>query len=130
MRKRMFLFGGIIFVCMALLAACQNESDDENELTAEETAESFLVHLSEGNYDEAYDQLDEGMEEAIETNDLEDVWSALEQSIGEHVSFEYESTDSDDGYEIVYIKSRHSKEDITFMVTVNGDLEVAGFFVV
>lgn len=132
MNKRIIILTMSLFVLLTILAACQNDDKETKESSAEDAAELFLMNLAEEKYEEAYDQLDEDMVDAIEVGDLEEVWTMVEQTSGDHIEFEYERTDgeTEEAYEIVYIKSIFSKEDITFMVTVTEDQEIAGFFVV
>ncbi len=123
---------GLLFICLfaliGSLAACQKEKEAED--TAEEAAEQFLTYIAEGKYEDAYEITDDKMKDLIAASDLEDVWTALEQTAGEHVSLKFDKKEEDDEYEIVYIISTFAKEDITFMVTVNEELEIIGFFVV
>lgn len=132
MGKRIIVFTISLFALLTLLVACQTDDEKSKESSVEDTAELFLKNLSEEKYEEAYDQLDEEMVDAIEIGDLEELWTMIEQTSGEHIEFEYERTDeeTEEAYELVYIKSIFSKEDITFMVTVTEDQEIAGFFVV
>lgn len=121
---------GILFICLfallGSLAACQKDEED----TAEEAAEQFLTYLAEGKYEDAYDITDDTMQDLIGPSDLQDVWTGLELTVGDHVSFTFDKKEADDEYEIVYITSTFSEEDVTFMVTVNEELEIAGFFVI
>lgn len=126
MRKKLVIVMVGLFALLATLTACQH---DETE-TAEWAAEQFLINLSEGKNEDAYEKMDATMKEAVSVEDLAELWSVLEQTAGDHVSFEYDKKQEDDGYEIIYIDTSFSKDDVTFMVTVNEDLEIAGFFIV
>lgn len=126
MGKRLVVVMVSLFVVLAMLVACQQ---DEAE-SAEWAAEQFLIDLSEGKNEEAYEKMDATMKEAVSVEDLAEIWSVLEQTAGDHVSFEYDKKQEDDGYEIIYIDTTFSKDDVTFMVTVNEDLEIAGFYVI
>ncbi len=132
MSKRIFLIMISAFAVLTILAACQDESTEEEsaDATAEETAEVFLNHLAEDEYEEACDLLDETMEDEIAASDLEELWTALNQQFGDHIEFEYQNTEegTDDDFDLVFIDSHHEKEDITFRVTINENQEVAGFF--
>lgn len=132
MSKRVFLIMVSAFAMLTILAACQDESTEEEttDQSAEETAELFLNHLAEDEYEEAYGQLDETMEDEIGASDLEELWTALNQQLGDHIEFEYQNIEegTDDDFDIVFIDSHHEKEDVTFRVTINEDQEVAGFF--
>jgi len=132
MSKRIFVVMVSAFAMLTMLAACQDESKEEEsaDATAEETAEVFLDHLAEEAYDDAYDLLDETMENEIDPSDLEELWTALNQQLGDHIEFEYQHIEegTDDDFDIVIIDSHHEKEDVTFRVTINEDQEVAGFF--
>lgn len=132
MSKRIFVIMVSAFAMLTILAACQDESKEEEsaDATAEETAEVFLNHLAEEAYDDAYELLDETMENEIDPSDLEELWTALNQQLGDHIEFEYQHIEegTDDAFDIVIIDSHHEKEDVTFRVTINEDQEVAGFF--
>lgn len=131
MRNRLWMMGIILLATLVSLAACQTEdaSDQAEASSAEEVAEQFLTHIAEGAYDKAYAQVDDEMEQVIDESDLKDVWTSLEQSVGDHVSLAYDKKEKDGDYDIVYIDSIFSKEDVTFMVTVDEDNKIAGFFV-
>src|SRR5699024_57980 len=129
MHKRLMLSFISICALFFVLTACQQDEQPKFE-TAEAAAEAFLIHLSKEEYGEAYELVDEEMEKAIDEKDLEDVWVSLEQSIGDHIEFEYQSTETDEPYTFVFIASHHSKEDMVFRVTVDEELNIAGFFIV
>lgn len=130
MNKRLILSFISLCTLFLVLTACQQGEKEPTFETAEEAAEAFLVHLSKEEYEEAYELVDAEMEKAIDVKDLEDVWVSLEQSIGEHIEFEYQSTEIDEPYTFVIIATHHSKEDMAFRVTVDEQLNIAGFFIV
>lgn len=111
-------------IAVSLLTSCQKEN------LARETAEQFIGFIADGEYEKAYEQVDESMKNAIEQTDLSYIWIALELSSGENESLTYDKTEEDDDHQVVYIDGVFSKGDVTFMITVNADQEVAGFFVV
>src|SRR5699024_5857782 len=129
MHKRLMLSFISICTLFFVLTACQQDEQQAFE-TADEAAETFLIHLSKEEFDKAYELLDEQMADEIEEQDLEDIWASLDQTIGEHIEFEYESTETDEPYEFVYIASHHEKEDIVFRVTVDEQFKIEGFFIV
>lgn len=122
-KQRNFLIIGCIIVA-SLLASCQKEN------LARDAAEQFIGFIADGEYEKAYEQLDESMKNSIEQTDLSYIWIALELSSGENESLTYDKTEQDDDRQVVYINGVFSEGDVTFMITVNEDQEVAGFFVV
>lgn len=124
LRKQTFFLGIGLIIAISLLAACQKEA------SAKETAEQFINYIAEGEYEKAYEQVDEDMENSIEQSDLSYIWIALELSSGENKSLTYDKTEQDGEHEVVFIEGEFTEGNVTFMITINKDQEVAGFFVV
>jgi len=106
-----------------MLTACKKNP------SAREVAEEFIESIKEGEYAKAYEQVDEEMENTIEESDLSYIWISLELSIGENESLTYDRTEKDGENEVVFMKGVFAEGDVTFMITMNQDKEVAGFFV-
>lgn len=122
-RQTVFLMIGL-FVAFGLLTSCQKET------SARQIAEQFIEYIADGEYEEAYELVDDDMEASIEQSDLSYIWIALEVSSGENESLTYDKTEQDGENEVVFIDAAFGEDDVTFMVTINADKEVAGFFVV
>lgn len=123
MKKSITIFLIGLFCASVMLSACQKEP------SAREVAEDFIQAIKEGEYAKAYGQVDKEMENTIEESDLSYIWIALELSSGENESLTYDKTEKDGEYEVVFIKGAFAEGDVTFMITINKDKEVAGFFV-
>ena len=123
MKKSITIFLIGVLCASFLLSACQKEP------SAREVAEEFIEAIKEGEYAKAYEQVDEEMENAIEESDLSYIWISLELSIGENESLTYDRTEKDGENEVVFMKGVFAEGDVTFMITINKDKEVAGFVV-
>ncbi|MCF3943753.1 DUF3887 domain-containing protein [Oceanobacillus alkalisoli] len=108
-------------------------TDESANATTDETvavAEEFIVQLSEGQYAEATENFDDTMAEQIGAEELQELWGSLEEQLGEFIASEYDQTESGDGYEVILIKGVFNDADATFQVTINENMEIAGFYIV
>ena len=104
----------------------ENESSIDDETIA--AAEKFIEQLSEGQYEEATANFDETMAEQVGAGELQEIWQSLEEQLGKFIASEYSEKEEVDDYEVILIKGVFNDADITFQVTVNEDLEIAGFY--
>lgn len=133
---------------LLLLAACseaeeqepvnENTGETEEQATDEHAAddavvgmaEEFIGQLNEGQYEEATEKFDETMREQLGPEELEELWISLEDQLGELVDYEYDRTETvDGGYEVILINGVFHDADATFQVTVDGNEEIAGFYI-
>lgn len=122
-RRIVFVFIGMLFT-FGVLTSCQQGE------TAKDVAEQFMEHISAGESEEAYELLDADMQDSIEIGDLSYIWTALEMASGENESLTYDKTEEDGANEVVFIDGVFAEGDITFLITVNENQEVAGYTVV
>lgn len=123
MKRNITIFITVILSASLILTACKKNP------SAREVAEDFIEAIKEGEYVKAYEYIDEEMEKNIEESDLSYIWVSLELSRGENESLTYDKTEKDGEYEVVFIKGAFAEGDVTFMITINKDKEVAGFVV-
>lgn len=131
----------ILVIIMVLAIGCsQDEGQDkgqgdqdenlnlENEIIID-LAETFIDQLSDGDYQEATENFDATMADQIGAEDLEEIWLALEEQLGNFIDQEYSSTEEVDEYSLVLITGIFNDDNITFQVTFNEDEQIAGFFI-
>ena len=108
----------------------QTEGEDENGANEEtvDVAEEFINQLSDGQFEEATENLDETMAEQVGAEELQEIWGSLEEQLGDFIAFEYNETEEVEDYEVILIKGVFNDADITFQVTVNENMEIAGFY--
>lgn len=106
----------------------ENEDDMKDEAIV--VAERFIDQLSDGQYEEATENFDATMAEQLRAEELQEIWGSLEEQLGHFIAFEYKETEEVDDYEVILIKGVFNDSDITFQVTVNEDMEIAGFYTV
>lgn len=104
------------------------EDNQENDQLID-IAENFIHQLQEGNYDKATEQFDEVMTEQLSPDDLEELWSDLENQMGDFTEQTYDSTGEMDGYQLVFITGTFENAEVTFQVTFDEHQHIAGFYV-
>lgn len=146
-----FLKGAILILAIFSLAACnqaedtaEDETDSTEQQVEEESgekenqedeesialAENFIEQLSQGQYEESTDKFDQTMSEQLGAAELQELWESLEVQMGEFIDYEYNKTETiDGGYQVILIHGVFNDADIMFQVTVNDNLEIAGFYI-
>lgn len=123
MKRNITIFIIAVLCASLILTACKKNP------SAREVAEDFIEAIKEGEYAKAYEHVDKEMGKNIEESDLSYIWISLELSSGENESLTYDKTEKDGEDEVVFIKGAFAEGDVTFMITINKDKEVAGFVV-
>lgn len=107
-----------------------DENEDGTRDEAVVVAEEFIDQLSDGQYEEATENFDKTMAEQVGEEELQEIWGSLEEQLGDFIAFEYEETEEVENHEVILIKGVFNDADITFQVTVNENMEIAGFYMV
>ncbi|GGN64775.1 MULTISPECIES: DUF3887 domain-containing protein [Oceanobacillus] len=111
----------------------EQTTDENGDGTRDEAvvvAEEFIDQLSDGQYEEATENFDETMAAQVGAEELQEIWGSLEEQLGDFIAFEYKETEEVEDHEVVLIKGVFNDADITFQVTVNENMEIAGFYMV
>ncbi len=135
----------LLLVAVLLFAGCsQGEEEAEqdkgtsNGQTTEEqgedeeviaVAENFMDQLSKGLYEEATELFDETMTEQLGPEELEELWKSVQDQLGEIIDYEFQQIDESDGYQAVFFDVVFNDNDATIQVTLDGNQQIAGFFI-
>ncbi|OIJ15179.1 hypothetical protein BKP35_04835 [Anaerobacillus arseniciselenatis] len=92
-------------------------------------AESFIEHLSQGEFEEAAEFFNETMAAEIGAKELGEIWVTLESQIGTSVDQDFNSTQEVEEYLVVLINGLFEGADVLFTVTISSNYQIAGFFV-
>ncbi|GAE32613.1 DUF3887 domain-containing protein [Halalkalibacter hemicellulosilyticus] len=131
MKKYVSVFAAGLIALM--LASCGNEEGDagntEGVEEKERIAETFIQQLADGNYNEAREQFDETMREAISETELAQTWEEIELQLGAFIEYEYQSTEVEDGFTIVLLEGLFEGQDVILSVSINENDEISGFYI-
>ncbi|ADU29294.1 DUF3887 domain-containing protein [Evansella cellulosilytica] len=108
------------------------EIEDDNGIDHEQAvaiAEEYISHLSQGDFEIAYDFFNEVMKAEIEVSELGDIWETLESQVGTYIDQDFNSTQEVENYKVVLINGLFDGADVVFTVTIDTNYEIAGFFV-
>ncbi|MCK0471013.1 DUF3887 domain-containing protein [Halalkalibacter sp. APA_J-10(15)] len=131
MKKYVSVFAAGLIALM--LASCSNEEGDtgntEGTEGKERIAESFIQQLADGSYNEAAEQFDETMSEAISEAELAQTWEEIELQLGAYIDHRYQSTEEAEGYSIVILEGLFEGQDVIISVSINEHEEISGFYI-
>lgn len=86
--------------------------------------------LSSGEYEEATENFDETMADALKAEELRELWEKLEDEFGRYFGKEYESGLESEEHQVILIKGIFNDKDVIFQIAFNEDNEIAGFYVI
>lgn len=123
------LFAMLSMIIMLGLAACGgNKVDDATSEKYTEKAEEIVSLLNEGNYKEVRAKFDNQMKDELSEEQMEELTPVIEKS-GSFEKIDKSSVEEKDGFYIVVLVGKYSKENRVFTVTFNGEDEVAGLYI-
>ncbi|MFY9214904.1 MAG: DUF3887 domain-containing protein [Tissierellaceae bacterium] len=134
MRKLIFL--SLLLGAIYLVAGCglrQLQADEkvskDEEYTGEHfdiinLAKGFIEQLSNGEYKEAVERLDDSMIDKLNSEELEEIWLGLEEEFGDYIQQEFHSAEKIDRYYLVFITGSFKDADLTFRLTIDMDNQI------
>ncbi|MBU9722048.1 MULTISPECIES: DUF3887 domain-containing protein [Bacillaceae] len=129
MKKLFFLV--ILIVLMLVFTACNDENNENNENNDghRETAGEFLQLVTSEEFDEAVSYFDETMSDGLSSAELSEIWDLLLIQAGAFIDYEYNRTEEIDDLKRVVYTGLFEATEVTFLVVVDEDQKVAGFFI-
>jgi hypothetical protein len=93
----------------------------------ETKARNFVDLLGSGEFDDAYGLFNETMTEAITVEDLEAIWDATINQVGEFKGVVKTRTATEMGYELVYVTTEFESTSLDIQVAFDEESKIAGF---
>lgn len=115
----------MIVVMLTLMTGCGNEE----EVKLIESAQGFINHVVDGEYEAAVEKFDERTKESLPAEQLEIVWNELEDTYGSFVQYEYEETIQEQELEILRFAGTFEQVETMLTVTFNEEEEIVGFLI-
>lgn len=135
MKKYVVLMLTLIIISLFLSGCGQGEAEQKDFQEAAEKeanivfAEEFIMFLHEGRYDRATKYFDDTMKKELPANELEKLWTSLEEQLGDYKNQNYDSTQKMDDYDVILINGIFEEDEVTFRVTIDQNEKIAGFYI-
>ena len=127
----LFLFSAILFIILSLITGCKSNTITAADETAVRTyadpaTEMTLQGLSEDNLAKYTQYGNTGFNTAVTQPILDTTATKINNQYGTFVSVEFQSTEQQQGYIIVYYKAQYTKGSTTVRMVFDTDQKVAG----
>ncbi|KQC14573.1 MAG: hypothetical protein APR63_13930 [Desulfuromonas sp. SDB] len=102
----------------------QSEQDISQQL--EKKAETFIQHMVKGEFQQAAENFDQAMKEAMSVQDLEDLWETMNLQIGlflEVKEYRYEKYEQ---FDVIFAICSFEKMDVKFRIVFDSLQQIAG----
>ena len=120
----------VLFLCALLfLFSCSKqpvETEQDISQQLEKKSELFIQHLVKGEFQQATENFDQAMTEAMSVQDLKDLWETLNLQIGlflEVKEYQYEKYEQ---FDVIFAICSFEKMDVKFRIVFDSLQQIAG----
>jgi len=114
----------------ALTTATATSDDTAIRAYADSATETALQGLNENNRAKYIQYGNPDFQAAVTQQVFDSVVAQINGKYGAYISKEFQSTDFQQGYTIVYYKTKYAKADITIKMVFDSNHQIAGHFIV
>ena len=114
----------------ALTTATTTSDDSAIRAYADSATETALQGLNENNRAKYIQYGNPDFQAAVTQQVFDSVVAQINGKYGAYISKEFQSTDFQQGYTIVYYKTKYAKADITIKMVFDSNHQIAGHFIV
>lgn len=128
--KKVTIISILIMIMVASFSGCIEEQKPETtEKTTSEIATEFMTHLSQGNYNSAYNYFDSTVKDVFSLVQFQGTWEYYTGTYGEFESIQDTIPSTEEGFDIVRINCTFADGYvITFRLVFNDSKQISGFW--
>lgn len=120
-----------IMLCLFIFAGCSagKLSDAYKEDDVKAAAEDVINKLNDKNYEGILEISGEELKKSLPDNKLQEYWEGFSKDIGEFDSISKETVAEKNGYAVDIVNVKYNNKNVTFTLSFNKDMRLAGIYI-